>query len=29
MAKGSDNLFPKVYLEERLSDGSDTTTPRL
>jgi hypothetical protein len=27
MAKGSDNLFPKVYLEERLSDGSDTTTP--
>jgi hypothetical protein len=23
----SDNKFPKVILEERLSDGSDTTTP--
>lgn len=27
MAKASDNLFPKVILEERLSDGSDTGNP--
>lgn len=27
MTKASDNKYPKVYLEERLSDGSDTTTP--
>lgn len=27
MAKASDNLFPKVILEERLSDGSDTPNP--
>lgn len=27
MAKASDNKFPKVILEERLSDGSDTSNP--
>lgn len=27
MTRASDNKFPKVYLEERLTDGSDTTTP--
>lgn len=27
MAKTSDNKFPKVILEERLSDGSDTSNP--
>ena len=25
--QGSDNLFPKVYLEERATDSSDTPTP--
>jgi hypothetical protein len=27
MAKVSDNLFPKLILEERLADGSDTSNP--
>ena len=27
MTLGSDNQYPKVYLEERLADGSDTPLP--
>jgi hypothetical protein len=27
MAKASDNLFPKIIMEERATDGSDTSNP--